>query len=138
MSPMPPIARHSRHARSRTERCHHQGVAVYVDIAIWERHDRRWCHLLADDEDELHAFAAALGIERRRFQTRPERPWIDHYDIDERRRTTAIEHGAIELNRRQVVRLLARKRIAALATGAQPSIETASPTATRPGSTTSP
>jgi hypothetical protein len=90
-------------------------MAVYVDIAIWERHDRRWCHLLADDEAELHAFAAGLGIERRRFQTRPERPWIDHYDIDEPRRSAAIERGAIELGRREVVRLIARKRAATLA-----------------------
>ena len=90
-------------------------MAVYVDIAIWERHDRRWCHLLADDEAELHAFAAGLGIERRRFQTRPERPWIDHYDIDEPRRAAAIERGAIELGRRDVVRLVARKRAATLA-----------------------
>jgi hypothetical protein len=123
-------------------------MAVYVDIAIWERHDRRWCHLLADDEDELHAFAAGLGIERRRFQTRPARPWIDHYDIDEPRRTAAIERGAIELDRREVVRLIARKRAATLAARpwrpaakterAQPSSDTASPTATRPGSTTAP
>ena len=88
---------------------------MYVDIAIWERHDRRWCHLLADDEGELHAFAAGLGIERRRFQTRPERPWIDHYDIDEPRRGRAISRGAIELDRSAVVRLIARKRAKALA-----------------------
>ncbi len=74
-------------------------MAVYVDIAIWERHDRRWCHLLADDPAELHAFAAALGIERRRFQTKPARPWVDHYDIDEPRRGVAIERGAVELGR---------------------------------------
>ena len=117
-------------------------MAVYVDIAIWERHGRRWCHLLADDEAELHAFAALVGCERRRFQTRPERPWIDHYDIDEPRRSAAIERGAIELERREVVALVARKRAAALAGRAhevgQPSSDTGSPTATRPGSTTLP
>ena len=90
-------------------------MAVYVDIAIWERHGRRWCHLLADDPAELHAFAAALGIERRRFQTKAARPWVDHYDIDEPRRTAAIERGAIELDRRAVVKLVARKRARTLA-----------------------
>ncbi len=91
-------------------------MAVYVDVAIWERHERRWCHLLADDADELHAFAARLGIERRRFQSRPSRPWVDHYDIDEPRRRAAIAGGAIELTRREVVDQIARRRAAALAT----------------------
>jgi hypothetical protein len=95
-------------------------VAVYVDIAIWERHDRRWCHLLADEPDELHAFAARLGIERRRFQTKPERPWVDHYDVDEIRRGEALAIGARELTRREVVELVARKRAAALATRTGP------------------
>ncbi len=108
-------------------------MAVYVDRAIWERHDRFWCHLLADDEDELHAFAAALGCERRRFQSRPRRPWIDHYDLDEERRAKAVQAGAIELTRREVCDVIARKR--AQLTG---SSSTASPTATRPPSITSP
>ena len=123
-------------------------MAVYVDVAIWERWERLWCHLLADDPAELHAFAARIGCRRERFQSRPRRPWIDHYDIDEPRRCTAIERGAIELGRREVVRLIARKRAATLARRspaaparvppAQPSRDTGSPTATRPGSTTSP
>jgi hypothetical protein len=115
-------------------------MAVYVDVAIWERHERRWCHLLADDPDELHAFAAGLGIARRRFQSKPGRPWVDHYDIDERRREAAIADGAIELTRREVVEQVARKRAAALAArerGYAPAT-TASPTATTPPSSTSP
>ena len=89
-------------------------MAVYVDPAIWERHDRLWCHLLADDEDELHAFAIAIGCKRERFQSRPRRPWIDHYDIDEERRAKAVRAGAIELTRREVCELIARKRAAAI------------------------
>lgn len=92
-------------------------MAVYVDIAIWERHDRRWCHLLADEPGELHAFAVILGLERRRFQSRPARPWVDHYDIDEDRRRRALELGAIELTRAEVCELIARKRAAARTTG---------------------
>jgi hypothetical protein len=108
-------------------------MAVYVDAAVWERWERRWCHLLADDLDELHAFAAALGIERRRFQSKPRRPWVDHYDIDEDRRRTAIALGAIEITRREVCELIARRRAGYSVSGA-----TASPTATRPPSSTSP
>ena len=90
-------------------------MAVYVDIAIWERHDRLWCHLLADDPCELHDFAARIGCRRDRFQSRPRRPWIDHYDIDEPRRAMAVDLGAIELTRREVCALIARKRAATLA-----------------------
>ena len=39
-------------------------MAVYVDEAIWQWAGQRWCHLLADDVDELHRFAARLGVHR--------------------------------------------------------------------------
>ena len=106
-------------------------MPVYVDVAIWERHDRLWCHLLADEPDELHAFAARIGCRRDRFQSRPRRPWVDHYDIDEERRSLALALGAIELSRSEVCVLIGRKRAAYAGT-------TASPTHTRPGSSTSP
>jgi len=35
-------------------------MAVYVDAAIWKWAGHRWCHLMADDTDELHRFAANL------------------------------------------------------------------------------
>ena len=37
---------------------------VYVDTAIWQWQGLKWAHLLADDADELHCFAARLGIHR--------------------------------------------------------------------------
>ena len=37
-------------------------MAVYVDEAIWMA-GRKWCHLLADDIDELHALPE-LGLHR--------------------------------------------------------------------------
>jgi len=90
-------------------------MAVYVDPAIWERWDRRWCHLLADSTDELHTFAAGLGLRRARFQSKPGRPWVDHYDIDEDRRRAAVALGAIEITWRDAGEQIARKRAAALA-----------------------
>ena len=90
-------------------------MAVYVDVAIWERWNRRWCHLLADGTDELHAFAAGLGLKRSRFQSKPGRPWVDHYDIDEDRRREAVARGAIEITRRELCEQIARKRASALA-----------------------
>ena len=104
-------------------------MTVHVDALIWERHGRLWCHLLGDDEAELHALAAAIGCPRHRYQSRPARPWVDHYDIDEERRLAAVQRGAIELTRKEVCELIARKRYAST---------TASPSATVPGSSTSP
>ena len=76
-------------------------MAVYVDPAIWERWDRLWCHLLADSPDELHIFAAELGLRRARFQSKPGRAWVDHYDIGEDRRRAAVALGAIEITWRR-------------------------------------
>lgn len=49
-------------------------MAVYVDAAIWKWAGHRWCHLMADDTDELHRFAAALGVKRSSYQGRPRHP----------------------------------------------------------------
>src|SRR5262249_5837024 len=45
--------------------------AVYVDEAIWEWRGLKWAHLLADDTDDLHRFAATLGIDRTSYQGPP-------------------------------------------------------------------
>jgi Protein of unknown function (DUF4031) len=37
-------------------------MVVYVDQAMWAWQGLKWCHLLADDLDDLHRFAASLGI----------------------------------------------------------------------------
>lgn len=74
----------------------HWAMAVYVDNAIFPWRGRRWAHLLADDLDELHAFAARLGIPRRKFQDRRSGA---HYDIDEAMRMLALQLGAVAVSR---------------------------------------
>jgi len=69
---------------------------VYVDNAAFAWRGRRWAHLMADDLDELHAFAARLGIPRRAFQDRRSGA---HYDIDAATRARAIALGARPLTR---------------------------------------
>jgi hypothetical protein len=50
-----------------------------------------WCHMAVDGSfDELHAFAARLGIPRRRFQG-------DHYDLPPWLRERAVACGAEEV-----------------------------------------
>ena len=49
---------------------------------------KHWCHMVSDTSfEELHAFAAALGIPRQRFQR-------DHYDLPPILRARAIAQGA--------------------------------------------
>ena len=73
---------------------------ILVDQAIWPWRGRRWAHLVSDESyDELHEFAALLGIERRAFQG-------DHYDVPDEYRTRAIELGAPPVDARVLVRRL--------------------------------
>ena len=51
-----------------------------------------WCHMAVDGAfEELHAFAAALGIPRHRFQG-------DHYDLPPWLRERAVALGAEEVS----------------------------------------
>ncbi|CAN5556153.1 DUF4031 domain-containing protein [soil metagenome] len=92
-------------------------MAVYVDEAIWEQSGQLWCHLTADTADELHAFAALLGLRRSRFQSKPGRPWVDHYDITDSKRRQAVALGAVGITIAEAGVQLARKRAAARRTG---------------------
>lgn len=88
-------------------------MAVYVDDAIWPWRGDLWCHLMADTDEELHAFGERLGLKRIWLQHRPARPWLDHYDLPGYGRDQAIELGAIPVERREIVELIRRKRAAA-------------------------
>lgn len=71
-------------------------MTVYVDDM--QRHARvgqlnaQWSHLIADTEDELHAFAARLGL-KRAWHQKPGTP-LSHYDVTEPKRQLAIRLGA--------------------------------------------
>jgi hypothetical protein len=91
-------------------------VAVYVDEPMWEWRGRRWCHLTADATVELHEFAARLGLRRGWFQSKPERPWHDHYDLPHEYRDVALRLGAVALTTREMGARQARRRRAARAT----------------------
>lgn len=71
-------------------------VAVYVDTAIIVRHGRRWAHLLGDSLQELHAFAALLGLPRHAFENKLSGA---HYDLTQAMREQALRLGAVPLSR---------------------------------------
>lgn len=74
-------------------------MAVYVDDmrlpARVGRIQARWSHLMADTDDELHAFAASIGL-RRGWAQYPG-TWRSHYDVTDSKRTQAIRAGAIAI-----------------------------------------
>jgi hypothetical protein len=84
-------------------------VALYVDDAIWRWQGLQWAHLLADGIDELHRFAADLGINRLSYQG-PPRTSVPHYDLTAYERRRAIARGAIACSRHEIVVVLRRAR----------------------------
>ena len=73
---------------------------ILVDNPLWWWRGRRWCHLVSDvSYDELHEFAARLGIPRHVFQG-------DHYDLPEEARPRAVDLGAAEVGSRELVQRL--------------------------------
>jgi uncharacterized protein DUF4031 len=77
-------------------------MAVYVDDAIWVWRGRKWCHLLADDIDELHRFAARLGLHHPSYQG-PPKGSTPHYDLTSYERRRAIAQGAKVCDRAAIV-----------------------------------
>jgi hypothetical protein len=84
-------------------------MTVYVDDPIWDWHGRKWCHLLADDIDELHRFANAIGLHRISYQG-PPRTTKPHYDITGFERSRAIGLGAVTCDRTAIVTVLRQLR----------------------------
>ncbi|MFO0801448.1 MAG: DUF4031 domain-containing protein [Gemmataceae bacterium] len=79
---------------------------VYVDrLRDWGWRLGPSCHLAADTLEELHAFAARLGLKRAWFQA-GRRP---HYDLTAKRREAAVKAGAVEVGDRAFLRLFKRE-----------------------------
>ena len=77
-------------------------LTILVDAAIWRWRGDVWAHLVSDASyDELHAFAATLGLRRAWFQG-------DHYDIPAAVRERAIALGAEPVESRELVMRLRR------------------------------
>jgi hypothetical protein len=87
---------------------------IYVDVL----RDWGWrlgpsCHLITDGpNEELHAFAARLGLRRGWFQPSPSGP---HYDLTASKRALAVRLGAVELEDRPFHAVLDRWREDAVA-----------------------
>jgi hypothetical protein len=85
-------------------------MAVYVDDAFWPWQGLKWCHLLADDIDELHRFAARLGVHRASYQG-PPRTSAPHYDLTAFERKRAMAFGARACSREEIVAVVRLVRV---------------------------
>lgn len=89
-------------------------MTVYVDDmrmpARVGRLQARWSHLMADTDEELHAFAAKLGL-KRSWHQKPGTA-ISHYDVTDSRRQEALRLGAVPIGymSRESMDLIRRKR----------------------------
>ena len=73
-------------------------MTVLVDPPAWPAHGRLWSHLVSDASyEELHAFAAAMGVPRRGFDR-------DHYDVPAEMYDRLVAAGAVPVSSREVVR----------------------------------
>lgn len=90
-------------------------MTVYVDDsnipAKVRQHDATWCHLFADSQEELHAFARKLGLRRSYFQQgkprgdgTPDPHW--HYDVTAGMRKRAVSLGAQQVQWRDTPRIM--------------------------------
>jgi hypothetical protein len=75
---------------------------------VGARNGHQWCHLYADTEAELHAFAVRIGMKRAWAQV--SRRGTPHYDLTPGRRAAAVKAGAVELDRHAACALRARLR----------------------------
>ncbi|MFL6045096.1 MAG: DUF4031 domain-containing protein [Propionibacteriaceae bacterium] len=89
-------------------------MTVYIDPPIWPGHGHLWSHLISDQSyQELHDFAARIGLPRRAFER-------DHYDVIAERYGAALAEGAKPVSSREIVVLLTesglrRRRLSRLA-----------------------
>ncbi|WP_209280905.1 DUF4031 domain-containing protein [Kocuria sp. JC486] len=75
-------------------------MPVYIDPPRWPAHGTEFSHLVSDTSlDELHEAAARIGLSPRAFDR-------DHYDVPRERYDDAVAAGAVEVDGKELVRVL--------------------------------
>lgn len=90
---------------------------IYVDDARILKHGHAWFHLMADSIQELHEFAARIGLPVRAFHNGARHP---HYDVTASQRRRALHCGATPISARDAVRIGRRAAVPAQAIAAVP------------------
>lgn len=75
-------------------------MTIYIDPPLVEAYGRHWSHLVSDTSfDELHEFAAGVGLPERAFER-------DHYDVPDAYYDAMLAAGAVPVSSKDIVRLL--------------------------------
>lgn len=90
-------------------------MSVYVDDMRAGYGRMVMCHMVADTEEELHAMADKIGVDRKWYQY-PKKSRYPHYDIALSKRALAVAAGAQEIRWRDAPEIARRCRDAILAT----------------------
>lgn len=90
-------------------------MAIMVGEAVWPYRGTMYCHMMSDQPgqaglDELHAFAASIGLIRIWFQNKPGYP---HYDISKNKRYLAIRKGAEAVTDQEMIERNPNRRVPA-------------------------
>ena len=83
-------------------------MAVYVDdmhrSPLGRCRGMKMCHMIAENETDLHLMADRIGVERRWYQG-------DHYDLPVAKRLLAVRRGAVQITMRELAALAFLNRI---------------------------
>ncbi len=83
-------------------------MAVFVDdmhrSPLGRCRGMKMCHMIAENETELHLMADRIGVERRWYHR-------DHYDLPVAKRVLAVRHGAVQVTMRELAALIFLDRI---------------------------
>ncbi|GAA2419827.1 DUF4031 domain-containing protein [Actinomadura vinacea] len=75
---------------------------ILIDPPLWPARGRVWSHMVSDESfQELHAFAADLGLPPRAFER-------DHYDVPSELYGAAVTLGAEEVGCQELLSRLTR------------------------------
>lgn len=80
---------------------------IYVGTREYKYGRMIMSHMVSDSIDELHLMAKNIGVNKRHFQDKKGKP---HYDICKQNKIKAINLGAIEINDREMIRILEKFR----------------------------
>lgn len=83
-------------------------MTVYVDDMAAPFGRLVMYHLIASTDEELHAMADRIGVDRKWHQAPPRH--VSHYDIAKGKRALAVAAGALEITQRQCAAMVARRR----------------------------
>lgn len=76
---------------------------IYIGTREYEYNGMKMSHMVADTIQELHAMAERIGVSRRFFQNKDNKP---HYDICLLKKKAALKKGAQVVDDREIVKVL--------------------------------